>query len=300
MPLSRGVLPHVEGYLQCPVKIAVQPESEGETTAAETSDVSDAETICSSSRATSADEGISRLLTVRKSFRPPPGLEMGSIDLGKNHGIQQQFGAMQLRVEAGDRVVRSSRAARGIRCGLKSGTGPFGGTRLDTIPGSPSKMSTLPAKMGAVLNDNAVALSVPRPEVTECSTDSSTTVTLQPGSPKKAARLAELARARQDAMPLKVGLPAGHPRPKKGSLDMTMPIKKAPVFAECVPNSSAAMNQLESNDPIKKRETNFLFKEAPRVVASFLESSEWLAAETVQVRPPAAQSRVATQVPAPR
>mmetsp|Transcript_22672 Transcript_22672/g.77433 ORF Transcript_22672/g.77433 Transcript_22672/m.77433 type:complete len:305 (-) Transcript_22672:202-1116(-) len=86
-----------------------------------------------------------------------------------------------------------------------------------------------------------------------------------PGSPKRRAREAMLAQARTTSLPVKVRAPAYATVPA-ARLDPAMPAKKRLVFGELSHITAAAMQKLEPGEPVKKRPTDFLLAEPPRVL----------------------------------
>lgn len=89
-------------------------------------------------------------------------------------------------------------------------------------------------------------------------------------SPKRRARDATMARARRDAVPLKVKVPAyDSDLPWTPPLDPTLPVKKYPAFQEfagVTASALKALRALEPGVPVKKQATSFLLDEPPRVL----------------------------------
>merc|ERR1719215_1455760 len=85
-------------------------------------------------------------------------------------------------------------------------------------------------------------------------------------SPKRRAREAMLARAKREALPLKVRMPAeAVDQLPRRDLDPAVPVKKRPVFAQLFPTiTEAALKKLQPGEPVKKRPTGFLLKDPPR------------------------------------
>merc|ERR1719343_145689 len=85
-------------------------------------------------------------------------------------------------------------------------------------------------------------------------------------SPRRRAREATLAKAREHAVPLKVRTPEGAPGPRS-DLNPHLPAKKRVVFEEFA-NMTAQATKLEAEEPVKKRPTEFLLQDVPRVMRS--------------------------------
>jgi len=89
----------------------------------------------------------------------------------------------------------------------------------------------------------------------------------EPHSPKRRAREAMLAKARQEALPLKVRPPAYAVQLSAPMhLDPMLPVKKRVMFAELAKITAAVMTKLDASEPVKKKPTDFLLAEPPRVI----------------------------------
>lgn len=88
-----------------------------------------------------------------------------------------------------------------------------------------------------------------------------------PISPKKCAREAMLAKAQREARPLKVRLPAYATQSSEPAhLDPMFPVKKRVLFADLIKITAAVMGKLDMSEPVKKKPTDFLLAEPPRVI----------------------------------
>jgi len=86
-------------------------------------------------------------------------------------------------------------------------------------------------------------------------------------SSKQGVRDRMMARAKKDAMPLKVTLPELAGSCYFKHLDPTMPVKKKPLFAEPSGATAAlAFCKMEPNLPVKKRVSAFLLMDSPHVL----------------------------------
>lgn len=194
--------------------------------------------------------------------------------------------------------IRGSRHRIGIpsKYGLAK-VGRFGGTPLEPIPGSPVKAGRgrdwhaefpgadspeadcAPEEKDATIKveefDQEVCearappgLSLPRSAGVCGDVQSSAPLSFQAfgqtavSSPKRRARAVMLAKAKQEAAPLRVQLPEDFEGPIK-QLDPALPAKKRPTFTEF---SSITGSRLKPGMPAKKRVSRFLIEASPRVV----------------------------------
>jgi hypothetical protein len=89
-------------------------------------------------------------------------------------------------------------------------------------------------------------------------------------SPTRYARDRMLAKAKHEAMPVKVVLPDLAATCAK-MLDPTLPVKKKPAFADSLGDAAnMSMHKLEPGIPAKKRVSTFLFTEPPHVTKALL------------------------------
>lgn len=165
----------------------------------------------------------------------------------------------------------------------------FSGTRLEMIPGTPVGRSKhlqdqqqqqelqsspppqhephVPMPPPPSTVPLAVKEAVPPPPPVHSPTQPEHTPTMQsvqtePNSPKKRARMAVIAKARKEAIPLKVRLPK-YSMLGTVPLNPSLPAKKRPI-PEFASLTAMALQELKPGLPAKKRETFFLTEDTLR------------------------------------
>lgn len=86
--------------------------------------------------------------------------------------------------------------------------------------------------------------------------------------PKRRERAAILAKAKQEAVPLKVKLSENMSEFKNIELNQRLPVKKIPPYPEVCGFVTAALIRLDRSMPVGKRLSRFLFEEPPIVFPS--------------------------------
>jgi len=88
-------------------------------------------------------------------------------------------------------------------------------------------------------------------------------------SPKKRSKEATMAKARRDGVPLKVRLPDHLASvPFNSSFDLTLPMKKRPVYADAAPDALDSLKKADQTMPVKKCVSPFFLQELPATGAS--------------------------------
>jgi hypothetical protein len=86
---------------------------------------------------------------------------------------------------------------------------------------------------------------------------------LEVDSAKQLARAAVLAKAKRDAVPLKVGIEQEHLSETMQALDPNLPVKKRPAFADELGLPQISLMRLDPHLPAKKTLPSFLLQESP-------------------------------------
>jgi hypothetical protein len=72
-------------------------------------------------------------------------------------------------------------------------------------------------------------------------------------------------RAKEEGVPLKVKLPEHLAPVSAGGFDLSMPIKKRPVFADVAgPGAAEALQLMESTLPVKKHVPSYVLEDAAK------------------------------------
>jgi len=158
------------------------------------------------------------------------------------------------RINVPDSVPNSGRAVAACNSPPPAPRGVPTPLLLRSLPSPPPHNA--PEKRDAAWKPSAVFVYQAAPQTCQA-----------PISPKKSAREAMLAKARREALPLKVRLPAYAMQSSVPThLDPMFPVKKRVIFAELARMTAAVMGKLDASEPVKKKPTDFLLAEPPRVI----------------------------------